>query len=446
MRKIWSGGVSDTGGPDLSSLMTEEDNEVDSYLVEYEIYGLIAYHLELTRRKVIPESETREILSSLLELLKGDTGTGIEYEDVHSMVEEKVKSVTEAGKDLRIFLSRNDQSHYDIRSFYMDKLLEIASILTNLSKKIKEHFSGIEGHMAGYTHYRQAMPVAFKTYFDYISAIFLDFAHDSLDLSKKLSEFLPLGYGSGYGSELPIDRNALASSLGFEESFTNPMHGAFYRGMDDLEVSFLATRIMVGISRFAQDLIILSSEEFRIINLPAGYTTGSSLMPNKRNPDFLEMIQGYASEAIATLMSSSTVVLNKGSGYHREFQLSKDKTIKYVSRLVKILNALEGLFAGIEVNSAEAAKVMENSTYSTMEVFRLFSDGMKWKDAYAQVGNKLRSNEPIKAVPPEPLTTVDADSIEEFGKTVNSEILRRSNLWISLSDRAKGLIKAQDDN
>lgn len=437
MKKIWSGGLSDSEGPDLSPLMTEEDNEVDAYLVKYEVTGLIAYHLELSKSRIIDLNETREILSSLLSLLEDNLQMSPEYEDVHSMVESKVKALTDAGKDLRIFLSRNDQSHYDIRSFYIDRLLEIAKHLLSISLTIKKRFSGVGGFMAGYTHYRQAMPLSFETYFDYISSIFIDLAGDSVDLSGKFARFLPLGYGSGYGSELPIDRSSLASDLGFGKMFSNPMHGAFHRGIDDTEVAFLETRIMIGISRLAQDLITLSSEEFGIVKLPSGYTTGSSLMPNKRNPDFLEMLQGYASEALGTLVTSTSILMNKGSGYHREFQLSKDKVMKYTIRLVRILDAIEGMIPGIEIDKQMAAEVLQNTTYATNEVYRLFSGGMKWKDAYAEVGRKLRLGLPVEATPPRSFVSTTVEEIEKLTSSVEDLIEQRNDLAESIIRRAR---------
>lgn len=439
MKRIWSGGLSDTGGPDLSPLMTEEDNAVDTNLIRYEIVGLMAYHIQLARKDVIPASETKDILSALLELLETEKSMGREYEDVHSMVEEKVKSMTESGKDLRIFLSRNDQSHYDIRSFYIDNLLDISSALVETASKLSRRFSEAEGYMAGYTHYRQAMPVAFATYFDYISGMFLDLSREAMQLSAKLSRFCPLGYGSGYGSEIPIDGKALSQALGFEDQFENPMYGAGYRATDDTDMAFLETKILTFISRISQDMITFSSEEFGIISLPSGYTTGSSLMPNKRNPDFLEMLQGYASESLATLTASLTILINKGSGYHREFQLSKDKVMTFTLKLLKILEAVDGLLSNLTVNPPRAAQVMENSTQATMEVFRLFKSGMKWKDAYITVGNKLRSGEKIEPIAPESFIFVNGEMISQAKSTIAQAIEKRSKVFDQIVEQAKAI-------
>ena len=184
MKRIWSGGASDTGGPDLSTLMTEEDNETDSHLINYEILGLLAYHLELSEKRVIPFEETKDILESLLKLYSAGLTMSNEFEDVHSLIDENVKAQTDAGKNLRVFLSRNDQSHYDIRSFYLDRLLKMASLLLDTSMVVKQGLCSSKGYMAGYTHYRQAMPVAVSTYFDHVCATLNDLSLDSISMPE----------------------------------------------------------------------------------------------------------------------------------------------------------------------------------------------------------------------------------------------------------------------
>ena len=122
MARIWGGGLSDDDNPHLEDLMITEDNEVDSYLIGYEILGLISYHLEISKNNVIPRQESEELLSALLNLYDNVPPSVKGFEDVHSLVDSEVNSATSFGSDLRIFLSRNDQSHFDIRSFYLDKL------------------------------------------------------------------------------------------------------------------------------------------------------------------------------------------------------------------------------------------------------------------------------------------------------------------------------------
>lgn len=425
MTKIWSGGASESNGPDLSSLMTGEDNAIDQNLINYEIEGLIAYHLELSKSSVLSSKESRNILEALLELLNSGLHMGDQYEDVHSLVQEKVKELTPSGDNLRVFLSRNDQSHFDIRSFYMDALLKLTQELTKLSTTIHETFGSLNGFMPGYTHYRQAMPMAVATYFDYLAASFFELAQEVFSLYEKFKKFCPLGYGSGYGSAVKVDLHSLAKRLGFESYFVNPVLGASHRGLDEVDMASLENKIMLIVSRMSQDFIQFSSEEFGFLILPDGFTTGSSLMPNKRNPDFLEMLEGYASESLGVLTTSITILMNKGLGYHREFQLSKDKVISYTLRLSEMLKALNEMLAQIKIDSEKAQHITENSTNATMNAFELFSSGTPWKEAYSEIGSKVRRGEFLEKYEPEISESFSVEHINALANKVKLEIEKR---------------------
>ncbi len=444
MARIWGGGLSDEDSPLLENLMITEDNEADSYLIGYEILALISYHLELSKNNVIPEQESVELLSALLNLY-GNNPTSVKgFEDVHSFVDSEINRATSYGSDLRIFLSRNDQSHFDIRSFYLDQLLEMGQNLVQVSGTIKSRFENAEGFMAGYTHYRQAMPVSFKTYFDYLSGVFADLAEDCLLLYGKLSVSSPLGYGSGYGSPVPVDMEQVGKSLGFGGYYSNPMQGSFYRGLDDSEISFLLSKIMLSISRISQDLIMYSSDEFNFLELPKGYTTGSSLMPNKRNPDFLEMLQGYAAEASGTLFTTFAVLANKGSGYHRELQLSKDKTMSFSIRTIKILKALIPLFEGINIDGSKARKLLKNPTYATMAAYEKFRTDGKWKEAYRFIGTMLKEGEPVAEYSPDSYVGTNPKQFQDLQKRIHGLILSRKNLELELIKTTKEFIKLKN--
>lgn len=442
MDRIWAGGASDSGGIDLSGLMTDEDNGADSHLVEYEINGLIAYHLELARTGVIKADESREILKGLTGLVGKEIIISGDIEDVHSLIQFRMSQISEAGKNLRIFLSRNDQSHTDIRSFYMDSLLETALLLSDTAATAKESQGGIKGFMAGYTHYRQAMPVSFATYFDYICSNLLDLAEDALNLYGKLSESCPMGYASGYGSSIPADFNRIAVMLGFRKAFVNPVHGASYRGMDEMEVAFLESKVLTFISRISQDFILFSSDEFGFLELPPGFSTGSSLMPNKKNPDFLEMLQGYASEALSTVVMSISAAMNRATGYHREFQLSKDKAIKFTLRVNEILKALNGLLGNIRIDNSAARRLIGNAAYATMDAFSLFSRGMPWKDAYKKVGEKIADGSPIDEYAPEDFISASENKIAEQRRRIIKMLEERREIGERLVREAYEFISA----
>ena len=390
MVKIWSGGASKEAEIDLSDIMTAEDAEIDSMLLDHEVVSLLAYQLQLREESIISKEDSDTILSSLLNLLGKKITIDPAVEDVHGFVEEYMREKTgDAYKNLRIFLSRNEQSHIDIRSFYIDHLLKISKYLTTLSQIMftrKDDYSGV---MPGYTHNRQAMPLRISTYFDYLSRTFLDISLDTLNLSGNFSVISPLGYGSGFGSLSPVDFKIVAENLGFKSIAQNPMAGSFYRGIDDLNVSSLMVRIMILLSKISQDFITFSAGDMAFITLPEGFCTGSSLMPNKRNPDFLEMVQGYASEAIGHFVASATILVNKSSGYHREFQTSKDKTIEFVILCEKILNHFQDFLMKFKLDEKKAATSMENSVNATAEAFSIFKSGKSWKDSYAAVGDMI---------------------------------------------------------
>jgi argininosuccinate lyase len=218
------------------------------------------------------------------------------------------------------------------------------------------------------------------------------------------------------------------------------MAGSFYRGIDDLDVSTLLLRIMIFLSKISQDFISFSAGDAAFIMLPDGFSTGSSLMPNKRNPDFLEMVQGYASEAIGHCVSTATILTNKGSGYHREFQASKDKTIEFVILCEKILNHFQDFMLEFKLDEKKAADSMENSVNATAEAFSVFQSGKSWKDSYAVVGEKIRKNVPLDYHKPPEFTSVSSQEIlyakEKRMKLFNSWRTPREDVL----NRAKDII------
>ncbi len=445
MVKIWSGGASEEGQRDLSDIMTGDDAQIDSMLLDYEVISLLAYHLQLRNESRISLEDSDAILTGLFSLLGKKIKIDPRLEDVHGFVEEYLKEKGDnAYKNLRIFLSRNEQSHTNIKSLYIDHLLKISKYLISISERIKVKSGNFKGVMPGYTHNRQAMPVKIRTYFDYLSRVFLDTSIDALEICQKFRATSPFGYGSGFGSLSPINFNIVAKNLGFKSYSQNPMAESFYRGFDDLNVLEFLLKIMLFLSRISQDFIGFSGGKGAFIILPPGFSTGSSLMPNKRNPDFLEMVQGYASEAVGHLVSTATILLNRQSGYHREFQISKDKTIKYVILVEKILNYYQDFILEFKLDEKKAMELIENSVNSAAEAFSVFQSGKSWKESYAIVGEKIRKSIPLDYHEPLEYRSVGSKEIsyakKKRMKIVYSwskprrEIIRRVQSTISRND------------
>ena len=195
--KIWEGGGTEVSGNHLTDVMTEEDAAIDSTLLDYEVINLIAFHVDLRKRGIIKEEESDSILSALCSYLEKKIRVDPEEEDIHAYLENRIReAIGKSAENLRLFLSRNEQSQCNLRSFYVDHLLALAETLLKGSKELRNISIISKGKMPGFTHWRQAMPIAISTYYDYISRILLDLSKDAFLLIKKFRNFSPFGMGS----------------------------------------------------------------------------------------------------------------------------------------------------------------------------------------------------------------------------------------------------------
>lgn len=418
--KIWKGGASTITETDISDIMTVEDTVMDSLLLDYEVLSLMAYHIQIYEQDLIPDEDSKSILRALLALLHKKVVIDPWLEDIHGYVEASVGEMSgRSYENLRIFLSRNEQSHTDIRLFQRDHLLNVAKQILNIAETA--HKKGIDalGYIPGYTHYRQAMPVAIRTYYDYISSVMVHMSLDAVRVARTLMEESPFGYGSGFGSLSPINFEKVSESLGFLKHMENPLSGSFHRGLDDLDVVYILEKSLISLSRIAQDMIIYSTGDHPFIKLPEDFTTGSSLMANKRNPDFLEMIQGYASVTIAGHVTTASILENKSSGYHREFQISKDKTIDLLTTCEKIFKHFNTFLSGVNIDGSEGMAAMDNSTYATSQAYSIFGTGKTWKESYRQVGDMVRAGGKFKAYDPEFYESVNQKILDEIAGVID---------------------------
>lgn len=420
MPKIWQGGASGDSSASLNRLMVEDDVSVDQHLEEYEVLTLMAYHREIHRRNLIPCKESSSIAKSLLKLLQDPLKLDPGLEDVHGNVEEFVlKDAGIAGKNLRIFLSRNEQSHTDIILFINDHILELAKLCNATALTILAKRDTVSGPMPGYTHYRQAMVISAVSYLDFLASQFEYLARDLIERVSRI-RVLPFGYGSGFGQVTDIDFRNVASYLGFEHPPLNPMFLASRRGMDEAEFLMSGVGIMTVLSRISQDLIIFSGDELPLFILPEGFTTGSSLMANKRNPDFLEMVQGYASMLLGHFQSALGIVLNKSSGYHRDFQISKLLAVRSALLIEEILKRVNDLFRGLKFNAEASISAIKNSSYATANALMSFNRGIPWKDAYAETGKKIREGKKLVEIEPAEMRTVSLEELKEIEDRITS--------------------------
>ncbi|AKA49505.1 hypothetical protein IX51_10825 [uncultured archaeon] len=422
MTKIWSGGASKELPSDIDNLMVDEDVVIDRVFLEYEVLALLAYQVQMHMQNLLPKEDSAKIISALLSLLDAKIVLKKELEDVHGNVENYVlQKAGEAGKNLRMFLSRNEQIHTDILLYGRFELLRLASLSLQISKELLKKRDEVSGEMPGYTHYRQGMVISVKSYFDYFAAIFKESA-ESLEQVSRSIDHVPFGYGSGFGSLSDADFNGVSELLGLKAVKKNPQYLSLRRGMDEVDLVFPLLKLLLNISRISQDLIMFSGDEMPLFTLPEGFVTGSSLMANKRNPDFLEMVQGYTSEIIGKFNSLLGMVANKSSGYHRDFQISKKILVNIFQRVKMILDPLPDFFSGLTVNSGAAGLSIKNSSYATANAKAMFSLGASWKDSYSQVGKRILEGEKLDEIKPGSILSVDESDIRAVEDSVESGI------------------------
>ena len=414
MKKIWASGASDDSLPYLNRLMVDDDIQTDRHMVDYEILALAAYHLQILKQGLIPRDDSIRILHALAEIYSTDPDLSADLEDVHGNLEAMVlEKAGISGKNLRLFLSRNEQIQTDILLFTRHHLLNIAWECADIAEIILAKREKIKGVMPGYTHYRQGMAVSSVTYMDYLASIFYNGSKKML-YAIHGNETLPLGYGSGFGSLSGVDFREVARSLGLKRGDENPMYLASQRGMDELNSIFHLSLIMLELSRVSQDFILMSGDEMPLFLLPPGFTTGSSLMANKRNPDFLEIMQGYAAEIAGKISGVIMAVISKSSGYHRDFQLVKKELVDSFLLVEDILKAVRHFFSGIEFNPDVSRRIVQNSSYATANAHKLFREGKSWKDAYSAVGEMVRNGKTLEEIEPEEVRSMNADLVQEL--------------------------------
>ena len=411
--KIWSGSASPEAGNDAYKVMLQKDISVDRYLIPYEILSLMAYNLNLYRKGIGNKENTLKTLKELYDLYGRTINLDPDLEDVHGNIEHLAMEETDGtAKNMRMFLSRNEQVHTDVNFFLIDILIDYEKLIYSTLQGIQKITQN--GIMPGYTHYRQGMPVTFQTYLDFIKNIFVYNFNNINKILKELKE-LPLGYGSGFGSMSDVDFTEVASYLGMEKIIKNPLFSFMLYPDNYIMVMSAINSFLIDISRIFQDMIIFSGDEMKIIELPPGYVTGSSLMPNKVNPDFLEIFQGYAAKSVSLMNLLYSGIINKTTGYHRDFQVLKDEIIPFMVELKSILNGFPELFSGIKFNLKASENILQNSIYATYNSKLNFNSNGNWKESYRMVGDMIKYGKQLERyTPTDTITYTDFDFIKRI--------------------------------
>jgi argininosuccinate lyase len=380
--------------PEVLAYTAGLDRVLDLALVEADCMGSAA-HVEMLSRMpgggagITPEDAAavrRELRGLWEEGREGRFEITAEDQDVHLALERRLtEKLGDLGKRVHTCRSRNDQVAVDLRLWARAKLaetLEAAGALAEALVAFGEKYKGVP--MAGRTHLQPAMPSSVGLWATAVAESLEDDA-ELLEAVAKLNNRCPLGSAASYGVPLPIDRQLTSDLLGFERPVHNVLHANQSRGK--LESAILAAlgQVMLTLSRFAEDLVLFSMPEFGYFALPAAYTTGSSIMPQKRNPDVFELMRAKAAKVLGDGQLAAEIVRAMPAGYNRDLQEIKGPFMDGFAETIASLRILPPVLAGLEVREDALRRGFGAGVYATDRALELVAGGMPFRDAYREV-------------------------------------------------------------
>ena len=386
--KIWNQSSKDNDSA-IDYFLSSEDIVLDQELFLYDIQASIAHAHELQAVNILTKSETKKIIASLKKLAKlyqtKKFKLTSKYEDCHSAIEQYLtKELGSVGKKIHTGRSRNDQVMVAMRLYVRAKLDDIQSINLKIAKsfldKAEKHSSD---PMPGYTHLQRAMPSSWGLWFGAFAESFLD----NIDLLNNVQSWMninPLGTAAGYGVNLPIKRDISTKELGFKRKQLNSLYVQNSRGKFELELIGALKQPMLDVRKFSWDMSMFLTQEFNLLTIPSKYLTGSSIMPNKSNPDVIEIMRANYS-VIAGHYSELENLISLPSGYHRDLQLTKRSLIHSFHCASKTLELVPNLIKSIKVDVKRSAEFIDQDMMMTDRAYDLVQSGMPFREAYINV-------------------------------------------------------------
>ena len=380
---------------------TKEENQLvhnfnasisfDQKFYKQDIEGSIAHVTQLGTVGIITEDEMRKIIEGL-KGIKADIESGKleiseESEDIHSFVEANlIERIGEPGKKLHTGRSRNDQVALDMKLYTRDEVKEVDELLKNLLNVILRIMKeNIDTYMPGFTHLQKAQPITLAHHFGAYFEMFKRDRDRLKDIYKRMN-YCPIGSGALAGTTYPLDRNLTASLLGFEGPTLNSMDSVSDR---DYLIEFLSamSTIMMHLSRFSEEIIIWNSNEYRFVELDDAYSTGSSIMPQKKNPDIAELVRGKTGRVYGALMSLLTTMKGLPLAYNKDMQEDKEFTFDAIDTTKGCISLFTGMIDTMSFNKDNMESSAKNGfTNATDAADYLVGKGVPFRDAHGIVG------------------------------------------------------------
>ncbi|MCA9625151.1 MAG: argininosuccinate lyase [Myxococcales bacterium] len=386
----------DKGGESDAAMMrytARDDWQLDQRLLIHDLRATLAHVRGLSRIDLLSADELSRMEAAIAELVereeRGELIVTRDYEDGHSFIEaELVAKLGDLGKKVHTGRSRNDQVLVALRLYERDAVDALTAATKQAALVLLDRAEADRDlPMPGYTHLQRAVPSNVGLWLSATAESLAD-ALDMLVAVRRLLDRSPLGGAAGYGVNLALDRAGVAEELGFAAVADNPMTSQASRGVVEVQLCTAAWQVMAAVRRFAWDLSLFTTSEFGFVRLDDALTTGSSIMPNKRNPDVVELMRaacGVVQGAIMELMSG----LSLPSGYHRDGQLSKAPLFRAIDETLATIHILPRVVEGMTLNADRMRAAITPECYATDRAVELTAQGMPFRDAYRQVADEI---------------------------------------------------------
>lgn len=401
--KLWSKGFE----PDkmIEEFTVGSDRELDLRLAKYDIEGSMA-HIRMLESIGLLNADELKILLEALEEIKATAESGefvIEegIEDVHSQVELLLtRMLGDVGKKIHSGRSRNDQVLVDLKLFLRDELKNISSHVVTLFErlqKLSDEHAGVL--MPGYTHLQVAMPSSFGLWFGAYAESLVDDMQLVL-AAYKVANQNPLGSAAGYGSSFPLNRRMTTELLNFGNLHFNAVAAQMSRGKTERAVAYAIAALASTLGKLAMDVCLFMCQNFGFISFPDELTTGSSIMPHKKNPDVFEIMRGKCNRLQSVPNEIALLTANLPLGYHRDLQLLKDIIFPATTEICSCLDMCDFMLQNIRINTDILSDSKYDYLFTVEDVNRLALGGMPFRDAYREVGMQVQRGEykPTKEV------------------------------------------------
>lgn len=372
------------------------DREIDLHIAKYDIQASIAHAKMLHKIEILSNEELQKLITGLEELLDqitlGDFVIEDCFEDIHSKIEDELtKRYGDVGKKIHTARSRNDQVLVALQLYYKNELTQIHDLTDTFFNTLIRLAKTYENKLLpGYTHLQVAMPSSFGLWF----SAYAESLIDDITLLKALQKIVdqnPLGSAAGYGSSFAVDREFTTKELHFSNLKYNVVAAQMSRGKNERILTSIIGNLANTLGKFSMDICLYMSQNFNFITFPDIFTTGSSIMPHKKNPDLFELIRGKCNKIQATYTEMLLLCNNLPSGYHRDYQLLKDNSIRVIEDIKDILSIFNYALDKIIINEIDFSDEKYKYLFTVDAINDLVQTGVPFREAYQNISTEIET-------------------------------------------------------